>query len=216
MTVGSTPSGSLRLKSQSYKLVPAGSSNPAHAKVDEEGRQPTAGPTLADAMAMDVDADEGELRIEGGEEMEGMRLLVPKVQGGKLYIGACASAVLIEASSLTLSAPIPVTRRFMLSPDVPPPEPTTNDHPLPSFLSTVVPNSTTTPTTLHPETALPKKRKQPSHLLKFRNHAYGFDTPGPPSETVAAVASNDISKVKEKKRKSVGHDQSPKKKKAKA
>jgi hypothetical protein len=89
--MGSNPSGSLRLKSQSYKLVPAGSSNPARAEVDEEGRQPTAGPTLADAMAMDVDADEGDLRIEGGEEMEGMRLLVPKVQGGKLYIGACAS-----------------------------------------------------------------------------------------------------------------------------
>jgi hypothetical protein len=53
--------------------------------VDEAGRNPTAGPGAADAMAMDGE----ELRAEGGEEMGGgMRLLVPKINdGGSLVVG---------------------------------------------------------------------------------------------------------------------------------
>lgn len=53
--------------------------------VDEEGRQPTAGPGAADAMAMNGE----ESRAEGGEEMGGgMRLLVPRLKdGGALVVG---------------------------------------------------------------------------------------------------------------------------------
>lgn len=83
----SGPSGSLTVKSSSYSLHSAGFPTPATADVDEEGRQPTAGPGLADAMMME---DGGErLRFEGGAEMMGgMTLMVPRVEkGGKLYAG---------------------------------------------------------------------------------------------------------------------------------
>lgn len=74
----SGPSGSLTVKSSSYSLHSAGFPTPATADVDEEGRQPTAGPGLADAMMME---DGGErLRFEGGAEMMGgMTLMVPRV-----------------------------------------------------------------------------------------------------------------------------------------
>ena len=88
-TSSKAPSGTLKTKNQSYSLVAAGSSQHTHGVVDEEGRQPTAGPGLVDAMAMDVDPAEGVMRVEGGEEMSGaMRLLLPRISaGGKLFVG---------------------------------------------------------------------------------------------------------------------------------
>lgn len=48
-----------------------------------------AGPSAADVMRMDVDTlDKDDLRREGGEEMEGMTLMVPRFsKKGKLYAG---------------------------------------------------------------------------------------------------------------------------------
>jgi hypothetical protein len=45
-------------------------------------------------MRMDVDKlDEDDLRREGGEEMEGMSLMLPRVsKKGKLYAGTCSSS----------------------------------------------------------------------------------------------------------------------------
>lgn len=47
---------------------------------------------------------------------------------------------------------------------------------------------------------LPGKRAQPTHLLKFRNRAFGFDTPGPGLEVEEMVATQVDSPVREKKR----------------
>ena len=46
---------------------------------------------------------------------------------------------------------------------------------------------------------LPNKRAQPSHLLKFRNRAYGYDTPGPRTG-VARSAVDAIVKEKSKRK----------------
>jgi len=51
---------------------------------------------------------------------------------------------------------------------------------------------------------LPVKRAQPTHLLKFRNMAYGFDTPGPGVEPPGARMQVDGPETKKKKRKSEG------------
>ena len=85
----SQPSGSLKIKAHNYQLRPAGLGKRTHEVVTEEGRQPTARAGLVDAMVMDVDAGEDQLRTEGGEEMHGgLRLLVPRLkEGGKLFIG---------------------------------------------------------------------------------------------------------------------------------
>ncbi|KAK8845527.1 hypothetical protein IAR55_006242 [Kwoniella newhampshirensis] len=196
-------SGSLKTKHQEYKLTPAGTSKPTHVVVDEEGRQPTAGPGLVDAMAMDVDGKNAEtLRVEGGEEMSGMRLFVPRMnQGGKYY-----------------AAPVPVTRHLLLTPDdsTNEPETTSETQPLPSFLSTTVPDSTETPSSVHPDSVLPSKRPQPTHLFKFRNQAFGFSTPGPdvPGGPVEEPIVGQSPK-KEKKRRSEAQADSPVKKKAK-
>jgi hypothetical protein len=84
----SGPSGTLKLKSSSYTLRSAGNPTTGKADVDEEGRQPTAGPGLADAMTMEDDAGE-RLKFEGGAEMMGgMRLMVPRSkEKGKLFAG---------------------------------------------------------------------------------------------------------------------------------
>ncbi|WWD22480.1 hypothetical protein CI109_106973 [Kwoniella shandongensis] len=194
-------SGSLKTKHQSFKLTPAGSSKPTHTVVDDEGRQPTAGPGLVDAMAMDVDGNEPEeLRVEGGEEMNGMKLFVPRLkQGGKYYV-----------------APVPITRHLLLTPElsVAEPEPSSRAQPLPSFLSTSVPDSTETPSSIHPESALPSKRPQPTHLFKFRNQAFGFHTPGPNAPHTDSIQTDEPAK-KEKKRRSEAKADSPVKKKAK-
>jgi hypothetical protein len=167
---------------------------------------------MVDPKSTDVDGNELDvLRLEGGAEMMGgMRLLVPKIkEGGKLFLSER------DDPTPLISAPKPVTRHFMLTPDTLAPHPAKADQP---FLSTAVPNSTTTSTSIHPEKALPSKRAQPTHLLKFRNCAYGFDTPGPKHQ--AAELQSQLTAAadapKEKKRKSLGKDQaSPKKKKVK-
>jgi hypothetical protein len=83
--------GTLSIKSRTYNLVTAGTTSEIKAAVTSEGRDPTAGPSAADIMRMDVDQlkkDEEELRREGGEEMQGMTLMLPRVnKKGKLYAG---------------------------------------------------------------------------------------------------------------------------------
>lgn len=78
-------------------------------------------------------------------------------------------------------APKPISRHLLLTPQLHTPEQTQNveARPLPSFLSTSIPNTTVPESSENPETLLPAKRQQPTQLLKFRNQAYGFDTPGP-------------------------------------
>jgi hypothetical protein len=71
----------------------------------------------------------------------------------------------------------------------------------------------------------PKKRQQPEHLLKFRNRAFGFDTPGPAATQLQHTGDIDGPKAsvsgpvetKKQKRKSEGKGSqtSPKKKKVK-
>ena len=58
---------------------------------------------------------------------------------------------------------------------------------------------------------LPSRRAQPSHLLKFRNKAFGFDTPGPRAKAEAQMDGA----VKEKKRKSEGRIEGVKRKRVK-
>lgn len=85
---------------------------------------------------------------------------------------------------------------------------------------------------VHMEGVLPGKRAQPSHLFKFRNRAFGYDTPGPAATVISgmdldeeyanldkgeekAVTEAEPVKEKKKKRKSEGKDAlaSPKKSK---
>ncbi|WVF66116.1 hypothetical protein IAT40_000855 [Kwoniella sp. CBS 6097] len=182
--------GNFTYKSTSYTLSSAGSSKrtKAHTVVDEEGRQPTAGPGAADSLTMNVSAETGtgagageEMGVEGGEEMEGMRLLVPRVkQGGKLYV-----------------APLPITRRLILTPDIAPSSAqeqasasitddttTTAGAAIPSFLA----NASSTPIVPSSAPSAKAKRPQPTHLFKFRNEAYGFNTPGP-NANASAISS---------------------------
>ncbi|EIW67912.1 hypothetical protein TREMEDRAFT_63800 [Tremella mesenterica DSM 1558] len=168
------PSGTLKTKHTTYSLVTAGDIRPSSTAVNAQGRNPTAGPGLAEAMSMDVDGDlEKDMRGEGGEEMSGgMRLLVPRASDGKLFI-----------------SPIPITRHLLLTPDPLPPPTTDPAVPLPSYLSTPNPSQPLQPSSISstPLNAINGdkeiKRVQPLHLLKFRNQAYGFDTPGPISFT---------------------------------
>ncbi|ORY34204.1 hypothetical protein BCR39DRAFT_516743 [Naematelia encephala] len=151
--------GTLQTRHTPYDLVPAGVSGPAsHMAVDAEGRQPTAGPGMVDSMTMQDEV----LRREGGEEMGGgMRLLVPRLNaGGKLLV-----------------APIPIKRHLLLTPRISDnvPAAVQDERPLPSFLSTTISSTNTN----NVQDGLPAKRTQPAHLLKFRNRAFGFDTPGP-------------------------------------
>jgi hypothetical protein len=64
-----------------------------------------AGPSAADVMRMDVDTlDQDDLRREGGEEMEGMTLMVPRFsRKGKLYAGESASLFSLCISTLHFS-----------------------------------------------------------------------------------------------------------------
>ena len=89
-----------------------------------------------------------------------------------------------------------------------------NDH-LPAFLPGSV-----APAVLDTDTAL-AKRVQPEHLLKFRNRAFGFDTPGPyatqlqssntksPVKPIPAVSDS----KKQKRKTDVQEGQTPSKKK---
>ncbi|KAK6905306.1 hypothetical protein I204_05253 [Kwoniella mangroviensis CBS 8886] len=215
--------GSLKTKSHSYTLSTAGTNIHTKTKVDEQGRQPTSGPGAIDSMRMDVDeSTPREMKVEGGEEMDGLRLLVPKVkEGGKLFV-----------------ASKPITRKLIITPSIDQPSTSTssaNEPALPSFLS----NPTTDQAVTQEPANTRTKRSQPTHLLKFRNQAYGFTTPGPehtvvksmdvdgqgqddtamePSsqvDTVDKVKDKKEKKEKEKKRKNETGD-SPKKKSKKS
>ena len=98
------------------------------------------------------------------------------------------------------------------------------DGPLPSYLSETIPGSSSI--TVSDVAASTAKRPQPSHLFKFRNRAFGFDTPGPSGtrtqrtgveieQQEPAVEPSSPVKEKKKKRKSEGLEATPKKKKAK-
>lgn len=63
------------------------------------------------------------------------------------------------------------------------------------------------------QSILPGKRAQPTHLLKFRNMAYGFDTPGPKALKQNVVRALDSSVNEKKRRKAEGKvEVTPKKK----
>ena len=81
--------GTLQTRHKNYNLVTAGQTHKVRQAVNKEGRIPNAGPSAADVMRMDVDGvDEDDLRREGGEEMEGMTLMVPRLsKKGRLYAG---------------------------------------------------------------------------------------------------------------------------------
>ncbi|WVO18390.1 hypothetical protein L204_106106 [Cryptococcus depauperatus] len=143
--------GYLKTKSQSYTLRTAGESSKQ--STDEEGLDEQG---LVNSLAKGSDAKVEELAVEGGEEMSGIRLLVPRVKAhGKLYV-----------------APMAIKRRLLLAPDL-------------DFNSQVderqreyISTSLTTDVSFT-SAVTTVKRLQPTSLLKFRNHAYGFDTPGP-------------------------------------
>lgn len=88
------------------------------------------------------------------------------------------------ADRLTPIAPIPITHHLLLTPDLSvsqePEEAIEGVQPLPSFLATQPPTSTSTPADQIEGLGGPSrpKREQPTHLLKFRNRVSGFDTPG--------------------------------------
>jgi len=88
--------GTLQTRSKTYNLVTAGQTHRVRQAVNAEGRNPTSGPSAADVMRMDVDKlDEDDLRREGGEEMEGMSLMLPRVsKKGKLYAGTFPATLL--------------------------------------------------------------------------------------------------------------------------
>lgn len=92
-TSSSSTLGSLQTRSKTYNLVAAGQTHKVRQAVNSEGRVINAGPSVADVMTMDVDTlDQDDLRREGGEEMEGMTLMVPRFsRKGKLYAGMSAS-----------------------------------------------------------------------------------------------------------------------------
>lgn len=75
--------GNLKTKSQSYILRTAGfTGSSSSSKVDEQGQG------LVDSLGMGDGQGVDQLAEEGGEEMGGMRLLVPRVkEHGKLYVG---------------------------------------------------------------------------------------------------------------------------------
>lgn len=126
-------------------------------------------------------------------------------------------------------APLPISRHLILTPDFSAESSSDADadtEPIPDFLREAAQQASS---------ATPAKRAQPTHLMKFRNHTYGFNTPGPEKtskklrgevmeveqvEREAAPAAAPASKVavenkKEKKRKT-DKDDSPAKAKKKA
>jgi hypothetical protein len=97
--------GTLQTRSKTYNLVTAGQTHKVRQAVNSEGRVINAGPSAADVMRMDVDTlDQDDLRREGGEEMEGMTLMVPRFsRKGKLYAGESASLFSLCISTLHFS-----------------------------------------------------------------------------------------------------------------
>ncbi|KAL0243839.1 hypothetical protein I308_105101 [Cryptococcus tetragattii IND107] len=201
--------GNLKTKSQSYILRTAGfTGSSSSSKVDEQGQG------LVDSLGMGDGQGVDQLAEEGGEEMGGMRLLVPRVkEHGKLYV-----------------APLPISRHLILTPDFS--TESTFDaqtaEPIPDFLNQAQQASSSS-------SAPPAKRAQPTHLMKFRNHTYGFNTPGPEKTSKklrgevmdveqqvereaapAAVASEVAVESKKEKKRKTEKDDSPAKAKKKA
>lgn len=139
---------------------------------------------------------------------------------------------ILEAEHL---APIPVSQHLLLEPQVEDSVEVSESSALPSYLSTDIPDASSAGE-VHMEGVLPGKRAQPTHLFKFRNRAFGFDTPGPAATVMAGMdvdgetaraattaapvaavdgAVQEGTKEKKKKRKSEGKDvlSSPKKSK---
>ncbi|WWC85886.1 uncharacterized protein L201_000753 [Kwoniella dendrophila CBS 6074] len=233
-SLSSSITGTLKTKSTEYNLHTVGTDLHTKQIITSEGRLPQQGPGVAvDSMRMEIDGgnnnsiEEREMKVEGGEEMDGLRLLLPKIkQGGKLFVSSK-----------------PITRKLILTPTnsiQQQTSTTTNEDlpALPSFLS----EPSTTSSVIKQSTELPPKREQPLHLLKFRNLAYGYSTPGPSSTSITTAvvgsksmdidndeitSSNSINNLnvqedetkkkekKEKKRKSESKDKDSPKKKSK-
>lgn len=191
--------------------MPAGHTSKTRTAVNSEGRDPTSGPSAVDAMRMDADhLDEEDLRREGGEEMQGMSLMLPRLsKKGKLFVGtylpACSSGFATEQA-----APKPITRHLILEPDTSSSATEMETSTLPSYLSTGHEPVVQAPTLGS------TKRVQPTHLFKFRNNTVGINTPGPnglPESQRADKTMLDVSVEKKKKRKSEkGESGTPKKK----
>ncbi|WVO23475.1 uncharacterized protein IAS62_004829 [Cryptococcus decagattii] len=206
--------GNLKTKSQSYILRTAGfTGSSSSSKVGEQGQG------LVDSLGMGDGQGVDQLAEEGGEEMGGMRLLVPRVkEHGKLYV-----------------APLPISRHLILTPDFSTESTfeTQTAEPILDFLNEAQQASSSSSSS-----ASPAKRAQPTHLMKFRNHTYGFNTPGPektskklrgevmnveqqvereaaPAGTAAVASEVAVESKKEKKRKTE-KDDSPAKAKKKA
>jgi hypothetical protein len=126
------------------------------------------------------------------------------------------------------TAPIPVTQHLLLEPQIAQSASASigASDPLPSYLSESIPAAQDASVPL--EGVLPGKRAQPSHLLKFRNKAYGYDTPGPAATVLAdmdvdgeeasdspVAASEKVEEKKEKKKKRKSEGDGPSKKKVK-
>lgn len=138
-------------------------------------------------------------------------------------------------------APLPISRHLILTPDFSTESTfdaqSANAEPIPDFLKEAQAQAQQASSSF--SSATPAKRAQPTHLMKFRNHTYGFNTPGPEKTSKklrgevmeveqvereaappAAAAASPASKVaveskKEKKRKT-DKDDSPAKAKKKA
>ena len=112
-------------------------------------------------------------------------------------------------------APVPIKHHLLLTPQLDTPEADSTFSA--SYLSETAPDGVAA---VAMEGILPSKRKQPTHLLKFRNRAFGFDTLGPSATRVEAMdvdsseatgkASVDVKE--KKKRKSESKEVTPKKK----
>lgn len=106
------------------------------------------------------------------------------------------------------SAPLPIKRNLLLTPDPLPTPVETSSRPLPGFLSNGSTSGATDSTAII-------KRPQPIDLLKFRHRVSGFDTPGPQSKEKVTDPSLSTNKVKKKRKSDDGKEESPRKKKVK-
>ncbi|OXG20547.1 hypothetical protein C366_02082 [Cryptococcus neoformans Tu401-1] len=212
--------GNLKTKSQSYILRTAGfAGSSSSSKAGDQGQG------LVDSLGMGDGEGVDQLAEEGGEEMGGLRLLVPRVkEHGKLYV-----------------APLPISRHLILTPDFSTESTfdaqSADAEPIPDFLKEAQAQAQQASSS---SSATPAKRAQPTHLMKFRNHTYGFNTPGPektskklrgevmeveqvereaappPPAAVASPASKVAVESKKEKKRKTDKDDSPAKAKKKA
>lgn len=136
-------------------------------------------------------------------------------------------------------APLPISRHLILTPDFS--TESTFDaqsadvESIPDFLKEAQAQAQQTSSS---SSATPAKRAQPTHLMKFRNHTYGFNTPGPektskklrgevmeveqvereaaPPAAAASPASKVAVESKKEKKRKTDKDDSPAKAKKKA